>query len=110
LPLAKRARIEIYLPAKGGAAGKRLQHAFEQEFMQTFGGCTVIKDIKGLYINADGEQEKEPIDLVYADTPFDPVSNIDSLSTYIDQLKAAALEATGEESILIVLHEIYHSV
>jgi hypothetical protein len=105
LPLSKRARIEIYLPA-----GKKLQRAFENEFLFTFGGCTVITDIRGLYLASNNEPDFDRIDLVYADTPFDFDKNFKALSKYTDQLREVALAATDEESILVVVHEIYHSV
>ena len=107
MPLLKRARIEIYLPE---IKNKRLQKAFEQEFLQTFGGCTVIENIKGLYLSSDGKTEADKINLVYADTPFDFEKEFKSLSRYTDELREAALEATEEESILIIVHEIYHSI
>jgi hypothetical protein len=107
LPLLKRARIEIYLPEiKNG----RLQKAFEQEFLQTFGGCTVIENIKGLYLSLNGKTDEDKINLVYADTPFDFEKNFTALSKYTDELREAALEATEEESVLIVVHGIYHSI
>jgi hypothetical protein len=107
LPLSKRARIEIYLPE---IKNKRLQKTFEQEFLQTFGGCTVIENIKGLYLSSDGKQASDKINLVYADTPFDFDENFKFISKYTDELRAAALKATEEESILIVVQEIYHSI
>lgn len=88
----------------------RLQKAFEQEFLETFGGCTVIENIKGLYLSSNEETDEDKINLVYADTPFDFDKNFKALSKYTDQLREAALEATEEESILIVVHEIYHSI
>lgn len=107
MPLLKRARIEIYLPEiKNG----RLQKSFEQEFLQTFGGCTVIENIKGLYLSSDEETDADKINLVYADTPFDFEKNFEALSKYTDELREAALQATEEESVLIVVHEIYHSI
>jgi hypothetical protein len=85
--------------------------AFQKEFLETFGGCTVIKDIKGLYAAAeDGKMDADKINLVYADAPFDFEKNFKALSKYTDELKKAALEASEEESILIVVHKIYHSV
>ena len=110
MPLLKRARIEIYLPDKKKANYRRLQSAFEQEFLKTFGGCTVIENIKGLYVAADDEAVADTINFVYADTPFDFEEHFAALSKYTDELKEAALEATEEESILIVVHEIYHSI
>jgi hypothetical protein len=87
-----------------------MQRAFESELLHTFGGCTVIKGIKGLYKGADGKTDKDRINLVYADTPFDFDEHFDQLSKYTDELRQAALEASDEESVLIVVHSIYHSL
>ena len=110
MPLSARARIEVYLPEKKSPAYRRLQKAFQREFLQTFGGCTVIRDIKGLYLSENGKTDSDKINLVYADTPFDFEKNLKALAKYADELKKAALEASEEESILIVVHKIYHSV
>ena len=110
MPLSKRARIEIYLPTRNEARYKRLRRAFEREFLHTFGGCTVIRGAKGIYLDSDGGEETDSIDLVYADAPIEFDDHIAELSRYADRLKAAVLEATEEESVLLVVHEIYHSV
>jgi len=110
LPLLKRARIEVYLPERDTAAYKRLHKSVESEFIETFGGCTVIRDIKGLYTASNGKVDFDEIRLCYADTPFDLDENFDALSKYTDELRSAVLEASGEESVLIVVHEIYHSI
>ena len=110
MPLSKRARIEIYLPDKKKANYRRLHRAFEQEFLNTFGGCTVIKDIKGIYLGTDGKADFDRINLIYADTPFDFDKNFAALSKYTDELKSAAKKASDEESVLIVVHAIHHSV
>ena len=110
MPLSKRARIEVYLPDKPKSDYRRLQKAFENEFLQTFGGATVIKNIKGLYLSREGENDSDKINLVYADTTFDFEENFETLSKYTDDLRQAALEASEEESILIVVHQIYRSI
>lgn len=110
MPLSKRARIEIYLPDKPKPAYRRLQKAFENEFLQTFGGATVIKNIKGLYLSDTGKTDSDKINLVYADTTFDFEKNFKALEQYTDDLREAALEASEEESILIVVHQIYRSI
>lgn len=110
MPLLKRARIEVYLPDNPKPAYRRLRKAFEQEFLQTFGGATVIKDIKGLYLSESGKTDADKLNLVYADTPFDFDKHFDAVSKYTDELREAALEASEEESILIVVHQIYHSI
>lgn len=110
MPLFARARIEIYLPQSPSPVYERLRKAFENEFLQTFGGCTVIRDIKGLCLSAGGTTDTDKVCLVYADTPFDFKENFTALSEYTDELRDAALEASEEESILIVVNEIYHSI
>jgi hypothetical protein len=110
LPLSSKARIEIYLPDKPQRAYKILRKAFEKEFLETFGGCTVIKNIKGLYLSDDDKPDADKILLLYADTPFEFRRNRPALGKYTDELKEVALRATSEESILIVVHEIYHSI
>ena len=110
MPLSKRARLEIYLPQKNSAANKRLRRAFEHEFLQTFGGCTVISGIKGLYLGSDGEADTDKITLVYTDMPFEFDANLGLLSDYADALRESVLEASSEESVLVVVHEIYHSL
>jgi hypothetical protein len=110
LPLSKKARIEVYLPDKPKPAYQKLQKTFENEFLETFGGTTVIKNIKGLYLSDEGKTDVDKINLVYADTPFDFDKNFKALSKYTDELREAALEASEEESILIVVHQIYRSL
>lgn len=110
MPLSKRARIEVYLPERGDNAYGRLHRAFEQEFLHTFGGCTVIKNNKGLYLGSDGDADFDRVNVIYADTPFDFDENFKDISDYTDLLRQAAMEAADEESILIVVHGIYHSI
>jgi hypothetical protein len=110
LPVSKRARIEVYLPVSNTADYRRLRNSVETEFIAAFGGCTVIQGAKGRYVSDDGAVDTDDIDLVYADTPFEIQADVGGLSAYTDSLRAALLEATSEESILIVLHEISHSV
>ena len=110
MPLSKRARIEIYLPTKNEERYQRLRRACEVEFLRMFGGCTVIRGAKGTYLDSDGKEETDTIDVVYADTAFDLEEDMTKLSRYTDELKAAVLKATDEESVLLVVLEIYHSV
>ena len=110
MPLLKRARIEIYLPERGRSDYALLARAFENEFLHTFGGCTVIKNIKGLYLGSDAEPDTEPVSLIYSDAPFDFDEHFSDIERYADELREAALEASDEESILIVVDQIYHSL
>jgi PII-like signaling protein len=110
LPISVRARIEIYLPDVPKKIYRNARRAFEREFLETFGGCTVIKGIKGLYLSAEGKTDTDKIVLLYADTPFEFRKNRAAISKYTDELRETAFKATDEESILIVVHEVYHSV
>jgi hypothetical protein len=108
--LLKRARIEAYLPDKNGKVYRRLRRAVEAEFLFTFGGCTVIKDIKGLYLHSGEKPEKDRITLVYADMPFALDKQLKAVSNYADAVREAATEALPEQSILVAVHEVYHSI
>ena len=110
MPLSKRARIEIYLPKIDEERYQQLRRACELEFLRMFGGCTVISGALGLYRNSGGDVDTDTIDVIYADTPFELEEDNAKVSKYTDELKAAVLKATNEEDILLVVHEIYHSV
>lgn len=70
----------------------------------------MIRNIKGFYLCSDGKPDFDKIALVYTDTPFDFDKNFTALSEYTDELRTTALQATEEESILVVVHGIYHSI
>ena len=109
MPLSKRARIEVYLPERRGVY-KRLRSAIENEFLFTFGGCTVINGIKGLYLHSGVKPEQDQISLVYADLQFELAPNFEVVSEYADAIREAATEALPEQSVLVVVHEVYHSI
>ncbi len=109
MPLSSRARIEIYLPDVTRKVYRNARRAFEREFLETFGGCTVIKGIKGLYLSAEGKTETDKVVLIYADTPFGFDENFDAIAEYADHLRDAALQVTNEEAVLVAVHAIYHA-
>ncbi|MEO8650067.1 MAG: hypothetical protein ABI539_12960 [Acidobacteriota bacterium] len=98
------------MPQLGSSVRTRLHKAFENEFLQIFGGCTVIRNIKGFYAGGDGKTDEDTVNLVNADTPFDFDQKFEALSEYSDQLRLTAMEASGEEAVLVVVHGIYHSL
>ena|SRR5688500_3701992 len=108
--LSKRARIEAYLPEKKDKVYRRLRVAIECEFLFTFGGCTVIEGIQGLYFRSGKKPEQDKITLVYADMPFGLEKHFKSVSEYADAIREAAAEALPEHSVLVVVHEVYHSL
>ena len=109
MPLLKRARIEVYIPERRGVY-KRLRSAIETEFLFTFGGCTVINSIKGLYLRSGHVPEEDAITLIYADLPFEFEANSAAVSEYADAVREASSEALPEQSVLVVVHEVYHSL
>src|SRR4029079_9394537 len=94
--LSKRARIEIYIPERETSDYALLENVFEQEFLHTFGGCTVIRTIKGMYLASEKRTEVEPVSLVYSDTPFDFDEHFSEIAEYTDDLRQAPLEAYDE--------------
>lgn len=107
--LSKRARIEVYLPDKSGLY-TRLRRAIENEFLYTFGGCTVIKEIKGLYLRSGSKPERDKIALVYADMPLGMDDNRCDITEYADAVREAIEETLPEQSVLLVVSEVYHSL
>ena len=110
MPLSKRARIEVYLPVKSKPVYRHLRKAVEDEFLFTFGGCTVISGIKGLYLHSGERRERDSITLVYADMPFGLRGNKALISDYADAVREACGEALPEQSVLVVIQEVFHSI
>ena len=110
MPLSKRARIEVYLPDEPKAVYQRLRKAIETEFLFTFGGCTVINGIKGLYLRSGRTPESDKITLVYSDMPFDFGRNRKAISAYADAVREACAASLPEQSVLVVIDEVYHSL
>jgi len=82
--------------------------ALQVEFIYTFGGCTTIRGLKGSYLSQTGATIRESINVVYADTPFEFSKSRKLITQYVDELRHAALLASGEEAILVTVIAIYH--
>jgi hypothetical protein len=108
--LSKRTRIDVYLPEKKDKVYRRLRKAIESEFLFTFGGCTVIEGVRGLYLRSGAKPEEDRITRVYADMPFSLEDRLKEVSVYADAVREAAAEALPEQSILVTVEEIYHSL
>ena len=63
-----------------------------------------------MYFGSDSKTDIDRVNLVYTDTPFGFDDHFKDISKYTDELRAATLEASEEESILIVVQGIYHSL
>ena len=88
---------------------QNLLNALAQEFTYTFGGSTIIRGLDGSYLSRVGVRMQDRIHLIYADTPFALAENFESLSRYTDALREAAFEALTEETILVVVLQVYHA-
>ena len=108
--LSRRTRIDVYVPEKKNRVYGRLKKAIEGEFLFTFGGCTVIEGVRGLYLRSGTKPEEDRITRIYADMPFSLDDRLDEVSAYADALRDAAHEALPEQSILVTVEEIYHSL
>jgi hypothetical protein len=109
LPLAEKARVEVYIPDLLEEAYQKLLEVFEQEFTYTFGGCTVSRGLSGSFQSQIGAVVPDRINLIYTDTPFSLEESLPLLSTYADKLRQAALRMLNEEAVLVVVMKVYHS-
>jgi hypothetical protein len=108
LPLSKKARVEFICPISQNPLTEDCRR-LSRTIFANLRRRDSYQNIKGLYLSADGKTDTDKINLIYADTPFDFDKNFKTLSKYTDDLREAALEVSEEESILIMVHEIYHS-
>ena len=74
------------------------------------GRPTGMADTIGTVERAQANAFFEIAKLPFRATQFELEEDNAKLSKYSDELKAAVLKATNEEDILLVVHEIYHSV
>jgi hypothetical protein len=110
LPLLERARVEVYVPDLPAPHYRSLLLSFQEEFTYAFGGCTVVPGLEGSYLSQAGANTPDRINLVYADLPLALSTSFESVARYADELKQAAFEALVEETILVVVEQIYHAV
>jgi hypothetical protein len=108
--LSKRTRIDVYLPEKKDKVYARLRQAIESEFLFTFGGCTVIEGLRGLYLRSGDRREEDRITRVYADMPFSLAGHRRQVSAYVNAIREAAADALPEQSILVTIEEVYHAL
>jgi len=110
LPLSEKARVEVYVPDLPTLPYQNLLDTLEQEFTYTFGGCTIIRGLHGSYLSEVGFPITDRINVIYADASirFDP--GLAALSRYPDKLRQAAFDALEEEAVLVVAHNVYHSL
>jgi hypothetical protein len=91
------------------AAYQNLLNALTREFTYTFGGCTIVHGLDGSYLSQAGLQIQDRINLIYTDTPYAFEENFETVSMYVDRLKAATFAALEEEAVLVAVVEVYHA-
>jgi hypothetical protein len=110
LALLEQARVEVYLPDLPTASYRNLLVAFDVEFTHAFGGCTIVRGLEGSYLSHVGVKTPDRINLIYTDIPSALSTNFETVARYADALKQAAFESLSEESILVVVTQVYHTV
>ncbi|MDQ2730066.1 MAG: hypothetical protein M3Y56_00265 [Armatimonadota bacterium] len=109
MPLSEKARIEVYIPDLPNSAYRNLLDALDEEFMYTFGGATIVRNLSGSYLSTFGLRMVYTISLIYTDTSFPFEEYFGRVSRYADEIKNAAFEALQEEAVLVVALKVYHS-
>ena len=110
MPLSAKGRIEVYLPDLPKSSYKNLLQAFDDEFTYNFGGCTIVRGLESSYLSKSGQPIKDRVNLIYTDTPYSFLDNLELLSTYTEKLRKTAFEALDEEAGLVIAWQVYHSV
>ena len=110
MPQLERARVEVYVPDVPTAQYRNLLLSFEEEFTYAFGGCTIVRGLDGRYLSNAGLKTSDPINLIYTDLSIALTTHFASAARYTDELKRAAFEVLAEESVLVAVGQIYHSV
>jgi len=110
LPLLERVRVEVYIPDLPADAYRYLLRSFEEEFTYTVGGCTIVSGLEGSYLSKTGAKIPDRINLIYTDLPLALSTNFDHIARYTGELREVSLDALAEESVLIAVTQVYHSV
>jgi hypothetical protein len=90
-------------------ASQELLIAFNEEFTHTFGGATLWRGLDGSYLAENGDTVRDRINLLYTDTPFSIEGHAEQLSSYMNKLRQAVLDALQEEAVLVVAVPVYHA-
>lgn len=110
MPLLERARVEVYVPDLPASPYRNLLLSFEEEFSYAFGGCTILRGLDGSYLSRGGLKTLDSINLIYTDLPIALSTNFENAARYADELKQIAFDALDEESVLVTVGQIYHTV
>jgi hypothetical protein len=110
LPLLERVRVELYLPDPHSPEYEDLLRSLTEEFTYAFGGCSIVRGLEGSYLSALGMRISDRINIIYSDLPLILSTDFRILGVYVRALQRAAMNALTEESVLISVEQIYHSI
>ena len=82
----------------------------EAEFTFAFGGCTTMLGLTGSYLSREGALLPDRINLIYTDIPARFERNLATIERYADAVRQAGFAALEEETVLVAVHRVYHSV
>ena len=110
MPLLEQARVEVYLPDLPSSEYENLLRSFVEEFTYAFGGASIVRGLEGSYLSESGERIPDRINIVYSDLPVAFSTNFERVAAYVAELQRVAMEALGEERILISVEQVYHAM
>jgi hypothetical protein len=110
LPLLERVRVEVYIPDPHVTEYDNLLRSFEAEFTYAFGGCTIMHGLEGNYLSQAGTRIRDRMNVIYSDLPVALSLNSGLVAAYVSDLKRAAGEALSEETVMVAVVQIYHSI
>ena len=110
MPLLERVRVEVYIPDPSIVDYENLLRSFEAEFTYAFGGCTILRGLEGCYLSQFGSRIHDRINVIFSDIPLALSLESAAVAGYVGEVKRAATEALAEETVLLTVTQIYHSV
>jgi hypothetical protein len=110
LPLSEKLRIEFYFPDSPNPSNSQLINQFENEMAYTFGGCSVIQGMKGLYKSREGSLIQDRVHLLFTDVELKLGTDRPAIDLYIVTLTRIMFEALQEEKVLIAVYPVFHQI
>jgi hypothetical protein len=110
LPLLERVRVEVYLPDPHNIEYDKLLRTLEREFTFACGGCTIVRGVEGNFLSRLGVRATDQINLIYADLPMALSTDFPMVAAYAGELKRVATEALLEETVLVTVEAVFHTV
>lgn len=80
---------------------------FTSELTYAFGGCSVIKKVKGYFLSRGGKITVDSVNLICSDSLFE--MNEEALAHYASELRRVAFESLNEEDVLVAVYRVYHA-